>query len=390
MAYFEPYIDADGIHIPTYYDTLEYLMNQYRSIFGEDAYLGEETPDYQLMSVFAKCLDDYSALAVQAYNNRNPNYAVGDALDTLVQLSGISRKPATASTAELTITGEAGTVITDGKAIDDQGNLWALDETYTIPVGGTGTVDSTCETLGAIVAPIGTISGIYTPVPGWTSVTNAAVAEKGSDIESDAELRIRFAASHSMEKNGTLDSFATVLMNIAGVKYVSVIQNDTNTDNTGSGGLPPHSFCAVVDGGDADEIAEEILLLKAPGVATYGSTTKTVVDDYGNSNTIKFSRPTTTTVSVTVNITPLSGYDATRVDAIIKEALIADINSLGIGKSWSVSLGYKDIYTQFDSSDLPFSITSIASSTASNGVVSCAYDHILQTDASHITIVTPT
>ena len=39
MAYFAPYIDASGIHMPTYEDRLQDLCSAYRSIFGLDAEL---------------------------------------------------------------------------------------------------------------------------------------------------------------------------------------------------------------------------------------------------------------------------------------------------------------------------------------------------------------
>ena len=156
MAYFEPYIDAEGIHIATYDDVRDYLIEQYKSIFGSDVYIGQETPDYQMISVFAKCIDDYSALAVDAYNARNPFYAAGNSLDILVELAGIIRRPATYSTAVLTLTGESGTAIDAGKkAIDVSGNLWTIDAGVTIPEAGSVTANATCDTPGAVIAPIG-------------------------------------------------------------------------------------------------------------------------------------------------------------------------------------------------------------------------------------------
>ena len=92
MAYFAPYIDASGIHMPTYEDRLADLVSAYRSIFGIDAELSESVPDYQLLSMFAKALDDTSALVLQAYNSRNPLYASGQALDLLLPLYGIARE----------------------------------------------------------------------------------------------------------------------------------------------------------------------------------------------------------------------------------------------------------------------------------------------------------
>ena len=92
MAYFAPYIDGSGIHMPTYEDRLSELSEAYRSIFGIDAELSASVPDYQLLSVFAKALDDVSALVLQAYNSRNPAYASGQALDFLLPQYGITRE----------------------------------------------------------------------------------------------------------------------------------------------------------------------------------------------------------------------------------------------------------------------------------------------------------
>lgn len=91
MSYFAPYIDESGIHMPTYEERLENLVEAYRTIFGIDAELTESVPDYQLLSVFAKALDDTSALALQVYNARNPELATGNALDLLAPMYGITR-----------------------------------------------------------------------------------------------------------------------------------------------------------------------------------------------------------------------------------------------------------------------------------------------------------
>ena len=91
MSYFSPYIDDTGIHLPTYEDRLEDLVSAYRNIFGVESELSASVPDYQLLSVFAKALDDVSALCLQAYNSRNPLYATGASLDLLLPQYGITR-----------------------------------------------------------------------------------------------------------------------------------------------------------------------------------------------------------------------------------------------------------------------------------------------------------
>ena len=64
--YFAPYMDASGIHIPTYEDRLQALLSAYRSVFGQDVRLTEASPDYQLLSVFARALDDFPSCWRQA------------------------------------------------------------------------------------------------------------------------------------------------------------------------------------------------------------------------------------------------------------------------------------------------------------------------------------
>ena len=92
-SYFAPYIDASGLHMPTYEDRLSALVGSYRSIFGLDAELSEAVPDYQLLSVIARSLDDASQLALSVFNSRNPLYAQGQALDLLLPLYGLRRLP---------------------------------------------------------------------------------------------------------------------------------------------------------------------------------------------------------------------------------------------------------------------------------------------------------
>ena len=92
MAYFTPNIDSSGIHMPTYEDRLSDLCAAYRTIFGQEAELSPAVPDYQLLSVFARALDDTSALVLAAYNSRNPAYASGQALDLLLPQYGMARE----------------------------------------------------------------------------------------------------------------------------------------------------------------------------------------------------------------------------------------------------------------------------------------------------------
>lgn len=54
MAYFSPYIDLTGMHIPTYADIRDELISMMKQIFGQDIYIDVDSQDYQQISIFAK------------------------------------------------------------------------------------------------------------------------------------------------------------------------------------------------------------------------------------------------------------------------------------------------------------------------------------------------
>ena len=260
MAYFEPYIDEDGIHIPTYEDMLDMLKTKYIEIFGADVNLSESSKDYQLLSLYAKCWDDLTALVVDDYNSRDPDYASGNSLDLLLANYSMSRRQATYSTATLTLTGEAGAEIPAGtKMIDKAGVLWSMDAACTLDANGSGTAAATCDTAGAIMAPANTINGLYDMPPGLTSVTNAEAAETGSNTESDADVRNRRRLMIVAVNNGSYDALSRALIEMDGVQKSNVVVNDTST--TDANGLPPHSICGIVLGGEiADMKLPDVVL----------------------------------------------------------------------------------------------------------------------------------
>ena len=87
MSYSAPYLDEGGIHLPSYNERLEDLIDGYKRIFGDDVYIGPDTMDYQMLAMIAKCWDDLNGLILDVYNARNPNFASGSALDLLRGLS---------------------------------------------------------------------------------------------------------------------------------------------------------------------------------------------------------------------------------------------------------------------------------------------------------------
>ena len=301
MAYFPPYIDASGIHMPTYEDRLQDLLSAYRTIFGQEAELSPAVPDYQLLSVFAKALDDTSALVLQAYNSRNPAYASGQALDLLLPQYGITRNPG----------------------------------------------------------------------------------------ESDASARARMRLASAARGAFSMDAMEAAIREISGVTHVMIRVND---EDSIVDGVPGHTIAAYVSGGNAGLIADAIWRKKPPGIATYGTTSRTVTDGKGNSHTVKFSRPGLLAVSFRIELRSYEGFDEAAVSAAMKAALMEYVNqTLEIGEAVNVPQLYGMLYQAAGSYASTFAVTDMTCSgnhgVSREKIVPAWNQKFTLTSASEVTVI---
>lgn len=333
MAYTAPYIDDAGLHIPTYADIRDDLVEQFKSIYGQDIYLENDSQDYQMISVFALKTYDTMQLLQIVYNNHSPKTAVGTGLDSLVKLNGIRRKEASHSTCEVTLTGTAGTSIAAGVVEDESGNQWTLPENIVLP-DSTIQVTATCVPLGAIEAAAGTINKIVNPQKGWTAVTNNDAAIPGRPVETDEQLRYRQMLSVAIPSQNMLDSTIAGLASVVGVTRYKVYDNDTNETDTN--GIPGHSIAAIVEGGTDAEIAKQIYLRKGPGGGTFGEIATTYINSDGLQTIVRFSRPTYVPININVQLKPGKSYTSS-VAATLKSNIDKYINSLDIGYNVTIT-----------------------------------------------------
>ena len=328
MAYFTPYIDASGIHVPTYQDILDYYITQAKLIFGTDIYLGEDSQDYQMISIIARAAAASLQAAVDSYNARNPDNTFDDVLDGLIVINGIQRKPSTYSTVTVQLTGTPYTLIRGGVVQSVSGDKWNLPPEVVLDAAGQATVTATAQEIGEVVALSNEITKIITPTYGWTSVNNPDAADVGQPIETNAALKARRRVAVATPSVTPLESLAAGINNILGVTDFQVYENDTKETN--AQGMPGNSITAVVKGGTNEDIAKTIATRKNMGVLSYGDVTVQVTNEYGAVQNINFFRPDTTPIYITVHITPRAGYTS-EVATQIKQALINFIGTLQIG-----------------------------------------------------------
>lgn len=327
MAYFAPYIDNTGLHIPTYNDIKEDLINEMKNIYGDDIYIEEDTQDYQMISAFASKMSDTLAFQEMVYNSYNVKTATGTTLDNAVKLNGIERKSASYSTVELSITGTIGTIIRNGIASDGT-HRWILDNTELVISESPITTSATCEEIGAIEAVPHSITEIVNITKGWMSVDNPLRASIGEPIETDANLRIRQSLSVAMPSVNMVASLYAGIVALENVSTCKIYDNDTHI--TDINGIPPHTVSCVVEGGNSQDIAKVIYLRKGPGTGTYGTTSESVQIETGLSHTINFFRPTDLSIDVQISITRSNLYTSDTENKI-KQAISDYFKNITIG-----------------------------------------------------------
>ena len=387
--YFTPYIDGNGVHIPSYEDRLESLVSSYRNIFGPEINLAPSSPDYQLLSVFAKALDDLSQIILVDFASRNPQYASGVGLDLLLPLHGLVRSGATYSTVVLQLSGTPNAVLPAApQALDDRGYIWACQTAgIQLDENGSAVVTAICTTPGAITAAAGTVRHLVSPVSGLSSVVNPNAANPGAEAETDASCRNRLKAAAAASSVSSLDAIRTGVLSVPNVTSCIVLEN--TGDAADARGIPGHSICVLFAGGNAYAVAQKVFDKKAPGIGTYGNLSLPVTDGFGQSHEVKLQRITNANVALTIELSVLDGYDVSVPDRI-RDALVAWSATLEVGQPLVVSSLYSVVYGAVSSEKPLFAIrllTATYGGTTTSDILTVAWNQKVNLRAAQIQIV---
>ena len=228
------------------------------------------------------------------------------------------------------------TVINDTiviEAVDEtSSNTLVMSENLTTASVGSIVTFETAEP-GDIFIPNGVITKITKAVPGMESVVNVGSYVAGQLAESDVEFRKSYTNKIYNRSSAMLESIkSAILKNVQGVVSVAPYENCTN--EVDSAGRWPHSIEVVVEGGDATEIAQQILNTKAGGINTFGSVETTLHGVYGEDIVVRFNRPTYVKVwfKVGVTLSPNTNPPTNYVE-LVKEQILEKMSALGAGEN---------------------------------------------------------
>jgi len=170
-----PKFTPDGIQVQTFQEIYDELAAGYRAIYGEDINLDPDSPDGQRVAIEAQLVLDAQSFGALEYNQRDPDFALGQSLNSIIKLAGITRRPATRSQVDVEVTTDRPLTLPPDYAVeDDLGQAWTTLNAIDIIAGET-TVTLFAETFGAVEADPTTIVNPVTVVIGVLSVTNACL-----------------------------------------------------------------------------------------------------------------------------------------------------------------------------------------------------------------------
>lgn len=343
----KPEIDANGVQIQTFEEIFDELVAEYQAIYGSDINVDIDSPDGQRIAIEAKIQLDMQTYGAIIFNEMDPDLADGLSLERLVKLSGIERRPASKSQADIEAVSSRNLTLPVGYKIeDDIGQIWQTSQEVNITIG-VNLFTVFAENFGAVEAPSGTITEPVTIIPGITSVTNPSAATVGKDEETDPELRRRRILSLRNPATSTIGGIFSVLGNLPNVTGLQVYENDTDLFDPELN-LNPHSIWIVIEGGDVNAIAEAVVKNKTAGTGLKGNTVaqyQEVIElsnglTFDNTTDVEFDRPSVIELFVKADITTTNG--TTPNESVIKQALASKFYN--IGQDAVVSELYCEIY----------------------------------------------
>jgi len=290
-------IQSDGtFNADTKEQVLDAMIADAKEYWGEDLKDREEaiirTFYEPIAERFAVSQRDIASVLASAQIDN----AQGAGLDLLTALIGIRRYESMAATGTVTFKHkEDGTTaprdytISSGTLVQTQSDDPVRFETTETAIlqEGESTVDVPIQAQEpGTRANVGANTIVVMPNPpiGVRAVTNAGATNAGRDEEGDESLRERAKESLGTGSRASAPALINTARALEGVKGVSIFLNDSSDDNTGSGGLPDHSFELVVQGGNSQDIGEMIMNTKAAGDNAYSGVN-------GNSETVNAPLP---------------------------------------------------------------------------------------------------
>lgn len=226
----------NGVVVATFPKILSMLKKRYREVYGSDINVDSTTADGIWLHDISLLINNILQTMQMLYANLDVNSATGVYLENICKLANVSRKSATPSRAEVTITNIGNSPISTTKGIvclDREGREWSTEKNITLDSNESVVLTLTCNDVGEIKAVAGSIYQVINTESNMLfSVYQGRDAIVGTNAESDADLRARKNQSNSPIGVTILESLQGALLEQTGVRDSIILNNCTEQDWT--------------------------------------------------------------------------------------------------------------------------------------------------------------
>lgn len=280
-----------GMEVAEFVDVRDAIIKRYKEVYGSDIDLSTASADGVFVNDIALIINNILQVMKSLYSNLDVDTASGVYLDSLCRLANVNRLGATKSTASLIVTNlltsgdpvtfgdidENGNVLNQLTFVDKAGTEWISNASITLAPNESAELKVTCEETGPVDAPAGWIA--QTMLVMNLKVEQKEDAIRGSNEETDTELRKRRAQSSGANGISVLESLVGALLEVTGIEDVRIYNNNTlleqvAKDNTK---IAAHNMYVILRQQKGLNIADatigELLYTKlTPGIKTTAST----------------------------------------------------------------------------------------------------------------------
>ena len=263
------------------------------------------------------------------------------------------RRSGTKSTATVTFTGTATTVVPEETRMRNSNNqIFLTIESATVPTGGSVDVNCEAENTGPISAPAGTLTSLIDVIIGISSIDNTQDAIVGGDEELDSVYKQRLESQSMINAASFTESVEDRVSLVSGITRLKVIGNDSDefvvirggpeTANSadamaagvdsGDDGIKPGKLWVIAKGGTDEDISIAIRNSKTGGIPTVGSVNHSLTIGSSPATEYNFSRITEVALKITMQIEIKRSFPSNGITQI-KNSVINWVNRLDIGGS---------------------------------------------------------
>lgn len=280
-----------GMEVAEFVDIRETIIKRYKEVYGSDIDLSTASADGVFINDLSLIINNILQVMKSLYSNLDVDTASGVYLDALCKLANVNRMQATRSTASIIVK----SLFTDGEPrifadvdqngnplnqitfIDKAGTEWVSETNVTLGPGESVELKVFCTEVGPVEAPANWIYQTLTIMN--LSVSQPEDAIRGSNEETDTELRQRRAQSSGASGVTVLESLVGALLEVTGIEDVSIYNNNTLAEITAkdSTKVASHNIYVIIRQRQGLNIADstigELIYSKlTPGIKTTEST----------------------------------------------------------------------------------------------------------------------